>query len=153
MIDIIDARKEAMATDLLTNGFGSDGWLIMYAADGTLTGHTNGIPDDPSIATDATVLATMQFQNASTPTSNGQIVFTQAGTILDSNANATGVAAWGRFMSNTVYNAGAGDQDAGIMDCSVGTTADGTADILLNSTNIVAGGIVSLTTLSLDFAS
>ncbi len=151
-VDIIDARKEAFATDLLTNGFGTDGWLIIYAADGTLASHTGGIADDPSVATDATVLATMQFQGASTPTSDGHLVFTTSGQMADANANATGIAVWARFMSTATYNAGAGAQAAGIMDCSVGTTAAAVDDIQLNSVNIVAGGIVTLTSLTLDFA-
>ncbi len=112
----------------------------------------SGIADDPSVATDATVLATMQFQGASTPTSDGHLVFTSAGQMADANANATGTAAWARFMSTATYNAGAGAQAAGIMDCSVGTTAAAVDDIQLNSVNIVAGGIVTLTSLTLDFA-
>ncbi len=151
-LDIIDVRKEAMADDLLNNGFGADGWLVFYAADGTLASHTNGIADDPSVATDATVLARMQLQGATTPGGNGQIVFTSSSPMADPTAPASGIVAWARFMSNTVYNAGAGSQAAGIMDCSVGTTAAGIADIQLNSVNIVAGGIVSLTSLTSDIA-
>jgi 5-hydroxyisourate hydrolase-like protein (transthyretin family) len=52
----------------------------------------------------------------------------------DSSADATGTATWARIVKS--------DGTTHILDCSVGTSA---ADIILNTTSIVAGAAVAVT--------
>ncbi len=143
---IADVQKEYMA-DYIVSAIGTTGVLVFYAADGTVANHTGGIPDRPEDVTDATVLAAFEdLSGVATTVGNGRIDWTSGGSLSDSNANNTGTAAWARFMTATEF-AKAEAARVGIVDCAVSTIAAGTGDILLNSTSIVAGGIVSLTQL------
>jgi len=149
-IDIADVQREGMA-DYLLGQIQATGMLLLYASDGTLANHTAGKPDDPTIPTDATVLAEFSLTGADTPNGNGRIDWTLGGTLTDSTANATGTVAWARFMTATEY-AKAANVRVGIVDCDVSTMVDGTGDIQLNSVDIVAGGIVSITQLYHDIS-
>lgn len=102
----------------------------------------------PSSANDAvttqTLLATLTFSATAFQGSSGGTVTANAVT-QDSSADATGTATWARIVSK--------DTSTGattVMDVDVGT---GTQTIVLNTANIVSGGVVKLVTGSFTMPS
>lgn len=92
---------------------------------------------DTAITTQV-LLAELTFSATAAPaTVNGLITFNAIGS--DTSANATGTASWFRcFQSNGTTV---------VMDGSVGTSA---SNLILNSTSIVSGGTVSVSSFTHD---
>lgn len=78
-----------------------------------------------------TLLAELTCNATFAPSSSGGVLTLNAIT-QDSSANATGTAAWARLVGSSSFT----------IDMSVGTSG---ADMNLNSTSIVSGGTVSIT--------
>lgn len=104
---------------------------------GTLKIYTGPRPATGAAITTETLLATMTFSDSSAvDASSGVLTFNP---ITGANAVADGTAAWAR----------AEDSEATfVMDLSVGATGSGT-DIELNTTSIVTGGPVSVTSATI----
>ncbi len=84
----------------------------------------------------ATLLGTLTFSKPSAPAASGGVLTFNAIT-QDDAADATGTATWARIADsagNTVF------------DCDVGTSG---ATINLNTTSIVAGGPISITSFTI----
>lgn len=94
-------------------------------------------PTDANTAIGAQVLlATLPFTDpAAAAASSGTLTFSSI--TADASADATGTAAWARIVDNS------GDT---VFDCDVGTSG---ATINLNTTSIVAGANVSITSFTL----
>jgi pseudouridine-5'-phosphate glycosidase len=83
--------------------------------------------------TATTLLAELTCNATFAPGASGGVLTLNAIT-QDSSADATGTATWARIVKS--------DGTTHILDCSVGTSA---ADIILNTTSIVAGAAVAVT--------
>jgi len=84
----------------------------------------------------ATLLGTLTFSKPSAPAGSGGVLTFNAIT-QDDAADATGTATWARIADS------AGNT---IFDCDVGTSG---ATINLNTTSIVAGGPISITSFTI----
>jgi hypothetical protein len=113
------ANVNANATSTLFN----NGYLRIY--DGTQPANA-----DTAITTQV-LLAELRFNSTAAPSSvNGVLTFNAI--VQDSNANNSGVAAWGRALQS--------DGSTVLVDGEVGTT--GSDFNITNTVNIVAGAIV-----------
>lgn len=83
--------------------------------------------------TATTLLAELTCNATFAPGASGGVLTLNAIT-QDSSADATGTATWARIVKS--------DGTTHILDCSVGTSG---ADIVLNTTSIVAGAAVAVT--------
>jgi hypothetical protein len=83
--------------------------------------------------TATTLLAELTCNATFAPSASGGTLTLNAIT-QDSSANATGTATWARIVKS--------DGTTHVLDCSVGTSG---ADINLNTTSIVSGAAVSIT--------
>ena len=93
----------------------------------------------PASANDAatgTLLATLTFSDPAFGSANSSGVATASAITQDSSADNTGTATWARVFDST---------GATIFDISVGTSG---ADLNLDSTSIIAGGTVSVTSMT-----
>ena len=119
-----NAQADAIAA-LIDAGAGP-GTIKIYTAG-------SGMPAHPAVAiTDQTLLGTLTFADpCAAPAADGVLTFDSI--VQDAGADDNGIAAWAR-ISDSDGNA--------IFDVNVGT-AD--ASIILNTTNIVAGGPIALT--------
>lgn len=107
---------------------------------GTLEIYSGTIPDstDDDPPTDATLLATLTLSDPAGAVAAGVLTF---GAITqDPSADATATAAWGRLKD--------GDGDV-IFDANLGVTM-GLFVIVINTTAIVAGGPVQVTSASIS---
>jgi len=106
------------------------------AGAGTIKIYTGTIPTDANTAIGAQVLlATLTFSDpAFGAASNG--VATASAITSDTTADATGTATWARIADSNGTT---------IMDVTVGTSGE---DINLNTTSIVAGATVAITSLT-----
>jgi hypothetical protein len=84
----------------------------------------------------ATLLGTLTFSKPSAPASSGGVLTFNAIT-QDDAADATGTATWARIVDSTGNT---------IFDCDVGTAG---ATINLNTTSIVAGGPIAITSFTI----
>lgn len=112
--------------DAITTFAGGSGKLRIY--DGTR-------PSTGGTAT--TLLAELTCNATFAPAASGGVLTLNSIT-ADTSANATGTATWARFVKS--------DGTTFVMDCSVGTSG---ADINLNTTSIVSGASVSITSATI----
>lgn len=111
------------------------------SAGGTIKIYTATQPASANTAiSDQTLLATLTFSGTAFGAASGGVI-TAAAITEDSEADATGTAAWARIA----------DSDGNtIFDCDVGTSG---ATINLNTVNIVSGGPVSITSFTITMPS
>lgn len=100
--------------------------------------YTDTMPAGPDTAiTSQTLLGTLTCSDPSATQSNGVITF--ASITQDTSADATGTASWARLTTS---------DGTAICDFDVTVTA-GTGAIKLNTVSIVAGGPISMTSLTI----
>lgn len=92
-------------------------------------------PADPDTAATGTLLATLTFTDPSAPAASAGVT-TMSTITEDASADATGTASWARAKDST---------GAAVFDCDVSTSG---ATINLNTTAIVAGGPVRITSFT-----
>lgn len=125
-VKLSTAVRNAML-DEITSAIGSSGLLRIY----------NGSqPAGPGTAVSTqTLLAELALSaTAAAAASSGVLTFNSI--TQDSSANATGTASWYRVVTSG---------GTGVIDGSVGTSG---ADLNLNTTSIVSGGPVSVTSFT-----
>jgi hypothetical protein len=108
--------------DAITTFAGNSGKLRIYSGTRPATGGTA-----------TTLLAELTCNATFAPSASGGVLTLNAIT-QDSSADATGTATWARLLKS--------DGTTIVLDCSVGTSG---ADINLNTTSIVTGAAVSVT--------
>lgn len=117
--------------------------LVNTGGAGTIEFYTGAMPATPDTApTTQVLLAVLGFSSTAfgAATTSGSVSNAVAGSITPEDAALdTGIITWGRIKS------GAGDS---IMDVDVGVTGSA-ATVTLNTTSIVAGGQVILTSATL----
>lgn len=86
------------------------------------------------------LLAELRFGADAFPAASGGVLTANAITD-DSSANATGTAAWARILKS--------DGTSVLFDGTVGTA---TANVVINSTSIVSGAVVSCSSLTLTIS-
>lgn len=130
---IATATRNAMLDALVAQ-------LDVAAGAGTIKIYSGTQPTNANTALAGnTLLATLTFSVTSAPAaSNGTITFSAI--TEDTSADATGTATFARIESGT---------PATIFDCDVGTSG---ASINLNTTSIVTGGPVRITSASISIA-
>lgn len=120
------ATRNAML-DAITSAVGSNGLLRIYS--GTQ-------PAGPATAiTTQTLLAELAL-SATFAAAASSGVLTASAITSDATANATGVATWYRLTTSG---------GTGVVDGTVGTTS---SDLVLNTTSIVSGGPVAVTSFT-----
>lgn len=112
--------------DAITTFVGASGKLRIYAGSRPATGGTA-----------TTLLAELTLNATFAPAASGGVLTLNAIT-GDTTADATGTATWARILKS--------DGTTIVMDCSVGTSG---ADINLNTTSIVAGAAVDITSATI----
>ena len=117
---------------------GGAGGLAALLDGGLIEIRSGTQPASANNATAGTLLATLQLSSpVEASITNGVLTF---GTITeDSSADATGTATWARVRGGDTNN-------ETVFDCDVGTSG---ATINLNTTSIVAGGPVRITSFTL----
>lgn len=113
--------------------------LVAYASTGaTIKIYTGTKPAGPATAvSDQTLLGTLTIAGVFGTYSSGVLTF---GTITgDTSADATGTAAWFRMATSG---------GTAFLDGTVGTSD---ADLVLNTTSIVAGGPIEVSAFTLTF--
>jgi len=108
--------------DAITTNAGASCKLRIYNGTRPATGGTA-----------TTLLAELTCNATFAPAASGGVLTLNAIT-ADASADATGTATWARIVKS--------DGTTHVLDCSVGTSA---ADIILNTTSIVIGANVSVT--------
>lgn len=126
-IKIATTTRNAM-TDAITSAIGASGLLKIYSG---------AQPAGPGTAiTTQTLLAQLALSATAAPASaNGVLTFDTI--TSDSSADASGTATWFRITTSG---------GTGVLDGSVGTSG---CDLNLNTTAIVAGGSVAVTSLTI----
>ncbi|MCI4437832.1 MAG: hypothetical protein JHC33_13580 [Ignisphaera sp.] len=128
---MIDARKNAML-DTFTSGIGASPLLRIYDA-------TGGVPANANTALGSqVVLGTLTFSATPFPAASAGTLTANAIT-QDSAADATGTAAFYRILNS-----------AGTVTYAQGTVGTSGADLNLNTTSIVLGGPISVTSLTIS---
>lgn len=120
-VGFVTGLRNARA-DAITTFAGNSGKLRIYSGTRPATGGTA-----------TTLLAELTCNTTFAPAASGGVLTLNPIT-QDSSADATGTATWARLLKS--------DGTTIVLDCSVGTSA---ADIILNTTSIVAGAAVSVT--------
>lgn len=109
--------------------------LVALLNGGTLNIYTGTQPTGPDTAiTSQTLLATLTF--SATAFGDAEDGVATANAIVSGTAVATGTATWARMLSSG---------SVAEVDCSVGTSG---ADINLNTTSIVSGATVAVTSFT-----
>lgn len=128
LLRISETVRDAMLAALLAA-------IDTGSAPGTLEIYSGPIADTPDDdpASDNILLATLTLSQPAGSVAGGALTFAAIGE--DASADATETAAWGRLKD--------GDGDV-VFDANLGVTA-GQFAILINSTAIVAGGPVQVT--------
>lgn len=130
-IKLSAGARGAMATALI-------GQIDGGAGPATLQFYTGTQPAGPGTAiTDQTLLGTLTCSDPSATQTDGVITFSTI--TQDSAADASGTAAWARLADSA---------GAGVADFDV-TAAAGDGAIKLNTTTIVAGGPIAMTSLTI----
>lgn len=125
-IKLTSAIRDDML-DLIVTAIGTSGKLKIY--DGTK-------PAGPGTAvTTQTLLAELALSATAGTVSGGVLTYNAITT--DASANASGTASWFRITTSA---------DVAVYDGTVGTSG---SDLNLNTTSIVSGGPVSVTSLTL----
>lgn len=110
-------------------------------AAGTCKVYTGTIPADVATAiTTQTLLGTLTFSDPCGTVAAGAL--TMSAITQDSSADASGTATWARIFDST---------GAAVMDIDVTTTGSG-GTMQLNTTNIVAGGPIIISSFVLSVA-
>jgi hypothetical protein len=120
-VGMVAGLRNARA-DAITTFAGNSGKLRIYSGTRPATGGTA-----------TTLLAELTCNATFAPSASGGVLTLNAIT-QDSSADATGTATWARLLKS--------DGTTIVLDCSVGTSG---ADINLNTTSIVTGAAVSVT--------
>jgi hypothetical protein len=120
-VGMVAGLRNARA-DAITTFAGNSGKLRSYSGTRPATGGTA-----------TTLLAELTCNATFAPSASGGVLTLNAIT-QDSSADATGTATWARLLKS--------DGTTIVLDCSVGTSG---ADINLNTTSIVTGAAVSVT--------
>lgn len=103
---------------------------------GTIKVYTGTKPAGPDTAiTSQTLLGTLTCSDPCGTTSSGVLTFSSI--TQDSSADATGAAAWARISDSS---------GTAIIDVTVGTSG---TDIIMNTTAVVAGGAIAITSAAL----
>ena len=122
--------RSSMVTQIL-NAIDAD------AGAGTIKIYTGTQPANGDAALSGnTLLGTLTFSVTSGSVTTGTLTFSAI--TDDSSADATGTATWARIQDNSGDN---------VFDCDVGTSG---ATINLNTTSIVAGGPIQITSGSIS---
>lgn len=103
---------------------------------GTIQIRSGTRPVDGDAAATGTLLATLTFSATAFGATSSAGVATASAITSDSSADNTGTATWARVLNGSA---------APVMDLSVGTSA---AEVILDSVSIVAGGTVSITSMT-----
>jgi hypothetical protein len=119
-VGMVAGLRNARA-DAITTFAGNSGKLRIYSGTRPATGGTA-----------TTLLAELTCNATFAPSASGGVLTLNAIT-QDSSADATGTATWARLLKS--------DGTTIVLDCSVGTSG---ADINLNTTSIVTGAAVSV---------
>ena len=131
---IAEAVRNAMLDALIAR-------LDADAGAGTLKIYSGTQPTNGDTAIGAQVLlATLTFSTTSAPAASGGVVTFNTIT-EDSSADATNTAAWARIQDNSGDN---------VFDCDVSASGGG-GTIELNTTSIVSGGPVQITSFTITF--
>ena len=108
---------------------------------GTCKIYSGTIPADVATAiTTQTLLGTLTFSDPSGAVASG--VLTMSAITQDSSADATATATWARIFDST---------GAAVMDIDVSTTGGG-GTLQMNTTNIVAGGPILISSFTISVA-
>lgn len=129
-VNLSNALKTSMLTQLQNA-------IDAGATGGTIKLYTGAIPATPATAIGSQVLlGTLTFPAGmcDAPGSNTGGVLTAGAIVQDSDADSSGIATWARIADSTGNT---------VMDVDV-TTTTGSGAIKLNTTNIVAGGPISM---------
>lgn len=121
------AARNAMA-DALTAAIGNGGLVKIY------TGSQPATPDT-AISTQ-TLLGTLTCGSPFAPAASSGVITANSIT-QDSSADATGTAAWYRLCNS---------DGTAVHDGTIGTSA---ADLILNTTSIVSGGPISVSSFAI----
>lgn len=128
---IIDARKNAML-DTFTSGIGASPLLRIYDA-------TGGTPANANAALGSqVVLGTLTMAATPFPAASGGVITANA-IAQDTAADNTGTAAFYRILNA-----------AGTVTYAQGSVGTSGADLNLNTVSIVAGGPISVTSLTIS---
>ena len=126
-INLAIATKTSRAGQI-SSALGTAAQLLIY---------TGAYPATPDTAATGTLLATLPCSNPFGTSASGVLT---ANAITQANAVATGTAGWARLQTSG---------GVGIVDMDVGTSG---ASLNLNTTAIVSGGPVQVTSLTLTEA-
>ena len=127
-INLSSACKTARANQLSTS-IGASGKMLIY---------TGAAPATPDTAATGTLLVTLPLSATAGTASAGVFTFNA---ITQTNATASGTAGYARITQS--------DGVTGVIDLDVGTTG---ASVTINTTNIVYGGPVAVTSASISEA-
>lgn len=127
-VGMVTALRNARL-DAITTFVGANGKLRIYAGSRPATGGTV-----------TTLLAELTLGATLAPAASGGVLTFNAIT-GDTSADTTGTATWARVLKS--------DGTTIAFDCSVGTSS---ADIILNTTSIVAGAAVTVTSATITEA-
>lgn len=117
--------------DLIDGGAGA-GRILIY--DGTQPANAN------INVTDQVLLAELTFSDPAFGAADSNGIATANAITQDASANNTGTATWARIIQSVA------SPEVVVFDCDVGTSG---ATINLNTTSIVAGGAVSITSFTI----
>lgn len=112
--------------DAITTFAGNSGKIRIYSGSRPATG-----------GSETTILAELTCNSTFAASASGGVLTLNAIT-QDSSANATGTASWGRLLKS--------DSTTIVFDFNVGTSG---SDLNLNTTSIVSGGPVSITSFTI----
>ena len=125
----VNLKNSRLAT--ITSAIGATGYLIIF---------TGSQPANPDAATGTvTVLASLPCSATFAAAPSGGVLTVPANGITAATAAATGTATWGTLATSIGYA-------TRIVDFAVATTG---ADLNLNTTSIVSGASVSVTSLTI----
>lgn len=127
--------SEIKLTSAVRNALG-DAYIAAIGNAALLRFYTGTKPAGPGTAiTDQVLLGTLTCASPFAPSTSGGVV-TASSITQDSSADATGTATWARLLTSA---------STAIEDMTVGTSG---ADINLNTTSIVSGGPISVTSFT-----
>ena len=126
-----DAALKWLRANAIVTAIGSGALLNIY---------TGAQPATPDTAATGTLLVTLPLSSTPATTALGANAVVTFNAITQENANATGTAGWAR-----IANSGG----AGIIDLDVGTSG---TSVILNTTSIVSGGPVQVTSATITEA-
>lgn len=125
-VTLSDAAADAVLTQVLTK-------LDAGTGAATIKLYTGTKPAKPDVAVSTqTLLGTLTCSDPAGAVSARALTFSAI--TQDSSADATGVATWARFADSA---------GVAVIDVDVGTTSS-SAFLKMNSTNVVAGGPISI---------